>query len=292
MLPVTDPVVAVNEIIRLLLAAELGPNVERPLLTSLEGAKASFEADRPDLAFNQLNAFQNKARSQLSRVNPDLAALLIDMAQDIIDGDRPRRVFDLAEDFSLLSNPSGAWTYGYSATLGGSFVPFTTSKYNYDSAGVPVEVWAIASWTVPAVQHNATDRTVVSDGGQGVYPPGTVWFYPGPSDRDDGGYDPNDNYGVLRFTVPADEAASYLLSTVVRSAYTGPISGDTDFHVLVNGREIFGRFLPEEGEAGFQDELSLSAGDTVDFVIGRGEDDSFHGSGLIIHATLIQLERR
>ncbi|PYK30540.1 MAG: hypothetical protein DME57_06590, partial [Verrucomicrobia bacterium] len=192
-------------------------------------------------------------------------------------------------DFSLASNPNGAWSYGYEDTLGSPFVPFTLWKYNYDPAGVPVEVWNIDYWTVPAVQHNATTSTVVTDGGQGLYPPGTVWFYPGPSDRDDGGYNPHDNYCVLRFTTPSDAPGDYALNTAVRGAYTGPISGDTDFHVLLNSREIFGQFLPPEGSISFSDTLSLRAGDTVDFVIGRGADDSYHGSRLIIDATLPQV---
>ena len=31
---------------------------------------------------------------------------------------------DAAEDFSLSSNPNGAWSYGYSATVGGTFQLF------------------------------------------------------------------------------------------------------------------------------------------------------------------------
>jgi hypothetical protein len=198
--------------------------------------------------------------------------------------------FDVSGDFSPLSNPAGAWTHGYQATLGGQFVPFTFFKYNFDQAGVPVEVWAISEFTVPAVQHNATTNTVISDGGQGVFPPGTVWFYPGPSDLDDGGADPNDNYGVIRFTVPSGGAGLYNLHSIVRSAYTGPISGDTDYHVLHNGIELFGQFLPAEGETDFDAELILAVGDTIDFVIGRGLDNSFHGSGLIIDATLTRAQ--
>ena len=289
-----DPIAGIDEIVRLLLDAELGQKSERPLLASLEAATAAFEAGRHELGFNQLNAFQNKARAQLDRIAPELAQLLIDMAQDIIEGNPPRPVFDLSDDFSLTSNPSGAWSYGYSTNIGSPFIPFTFKKYNYDQSGVPVEVWSINSWEVPAVQRNNTSRTVISDGGQGTYPPGTVWFYPGPSTIDgSASYSESirkqANYGVLRFTVPRDAGGDYSLNTAVRSAYTGPISGDTDFHVLLNGREIFGRFLPREGSASFSDTLSLVAGDTVDFVIGRGADNSYHGSGLIIDATLLQL---
>jgi len=163
-------------------------------------------------------------------------------------------------------------------------------KYNYDASGTPVEVWAISEFTVPAIQHNATTNTVTSDGGQGVYPPGTVWYYPGPSDNDDRGADPNDNYGVIRFRVPKDAGGVYHVNTVVRSAYTGEISGDTDFHVMYNSVELFGQFLFAEGSASFSTCLDFSDGDVIDFVIGRGRDDSFHGSGLIINITLSRLD--
>ena len=103
-----DPIAGIDEIARLLLAAELGQKSERPLIASLEAAKAAFEAGRLELAVNQLNAFQNKARAQLDRIAPDLAQTLIDMAQDIIEGHPPRPVFDLSDDFSLTSNSSGA----------------------------------------------------------------------------------------------------------------------------------------------------------------------------------------
>jgi len=82
--PAIDPVAAIDEMIRLLLAADLGRKFEHPLLASLEAAKASLETGRPEVALNQLNAFQNKARAQLSRIDPDLAQMLIEMAQAII----------------------------------------------------------------------------------------------------------------------------------------------------------------------------------------------------------------
>lgn len=282
---------AVNALIQQVRDSDLARHRQQPLIASLRAAAASFERHRIDGGNSQLRAFQNKVRAQVRRHDPALAAALIAAAQQIIDDDNlPGLVFDLSRDFSLQSNPNGPWSYGYSATLGGPFQLFTTSKYNFDDRGTPVEVWAISVFTVPAVLRNATTNIVTSDGGQGMYPPGTVWFYPGPSNADDGGADPEDNFGVLRFTVPAGAAGTFDLATAVRSAYTGPISGDTDFHVLVNGTEVFGRSLPEEGSATFNSRLNLTAGDTVDFVIGRGADDSFHGSGLIIDATLTQVQ--
>ena len=267
---------------------------QKPLLVSLEAAAASLDAGNRDAAIKELSAFQHKVRAQLGRRDPALATALIAAAQDIIDGLAiPLRLFDLAADFSPTNSPAGPWSYGYSATLGGSFQIFPLFKYNYDAFGIPIEVWAINEWTVPAIQHNATANTAISDEGQGVFPPGTVWYYPGPSDIDDrlGGEDPNDNYGVIRFTVPPGGAGTYHLKTAVSSAYTGPISGDTDFHVMRYGTiELFGQFLPAEGSASFRNSLDFSDGDTIDFVIGRGADDSFHGSGLIIKVTLTRLQ--
>jgi hypothetical protein len=43
---------------------------------------------------------------------------------------------------------------------------------------VPVEVWDKPD-SVPAVMHNNSTSTVITDGGQGNFPPETTWFYPG-----------------------------------------------------------------------------------------------------------------
>jgi hypothetical protein len=270
--------------------APISVNTKRALLVSLKTAARSYDSSRLGSGSNQLRAFQHKVRAHLGKSRPDLAAALIRGAQEVIDSCNVT-LYDLSRDFSVASNPSGVWTYGYSTNLGSELIPFTFSKYNYDENDVAFEVWAINSWEVPAVQHNNTSQTLISDGGQGIYPPGTVWFYPGPSTID-GSADASEsiaaqaNFGVLRFTVPADGGGDYDVLAAVRSAYTGPISGDTDFHVLVNGTEVFGEFLPAEGRTAYNTQLSLNPGDTVDFVIGRGEDNSYHGSGLIIDATL------
>ncbi|HKQ38528.1 MAG TPA: hypothetical protein VJ063_10655 [Verrucomicrobiae bacterium] len=275
-----------NDLIAEVENSALSSRQVRPLLATLHAAAASAERGDFNTALNQLRAFQQKVQAQISRIDPELASTLIQSAQDIIDGGT---IYDLSRDFSIRSNPSGAWTYGYTTNLGTALIPFRLAKYNYDQNRVPVEVWAINSWEVPAVQRNNTSQTVISDGGQGVYPPGTVWFYPGPSTIDgSAAYSEaiakQANFGVLRFTAP--KGGTYALATALRSAYTGPISGDTDFHVLLNNRELFGQFLPAQGRTVYNTRLRLLPGDTVDFVIGRGRDNSYHGSGLIIDATL------
>ena len=303
---------ALQELIQLVRTADISRNQKMPLLAWLKAAEHAFERERIEAGIRRLEVFQRKVdqpcherrympgRLAMMRkpcIPPALQQQLIGAAQAIIDSfDEPEepKVFDLADDFSLASNPAGAWTYGYQVSLSSPFIPFTFSKYNYDSYGTPVEVWSINSYEVPAIQRNATDKTVYSDGGAGTYPPGTTWFYPGPgawegSPSYSEAIRKQANYGVVRFTLPADAAGNYRLVADVKSAYTGWISGDTDFHIFKNGVEIFGEFLPELGAANFEDALALAPGDTIDFVIGRGADDSYHGSGLIIEARLTQM---
>jgi hypothetical protein len=191
----------------------------------------------------------------------------------------PAADHDLSRDFAIeAGNPNGVWSYGWQGTVGGPFNLFTFSKISHDPAGTPVEVWE-KPISVPSVQHNNSTNTVVVDGGQGNFPPETTWFYPGVE-----GYP--ENFGVIRFTVPAGRGGTYDLATGVRPAYSASLQRDTDFHVLKNGVELFSRALNVSDTAGYTNRLALAAGETVDFVIGRGADDSFLWSGLKIEARL------
>lgn len=181
-------------------------------------------------------------------------------------------LFHLSRDFSLASNPNGPWSYGYSSNLGAQSL-FTVARYTSD----PFECWTVPA-NIPAVFRNATSNTVVNGGG-GIFEPGVVFFHAG---ADGSG----NNFGVLRLTVPSGASGPYRLETAVRPAYPASPQGDTDFHVLRNGVELFGRFLAPSESAGYTNILLLGAGDTIDFAVGRGADGREYGSLLKIHATL------
>ncbi|MGF2076139.1 hypothetical protein, partial [Enterococcus casseliflavus] len=66
--------------------------------------------------------------------------------------------------------------------------------------------------TVPAVMHNNSSSTVVTDGGQGNFPPETTWFGPGVEGQPG-------NYAVARLTVPQGGEGIYQLVTAVRPAF-------------------------------------------------------------------------
>jgi len=58
---------------------------KRPFVATLKNATAAFDDGRTGAALNMLHAFQNKARAQVGKANPDVAAHWIALAQMIID---------------------------------------------------------------------------------------------------------------------------------------------------------------------------------------------------------------
>lgn len=186
--------------------------------------------------------------------------------------------YDLSRDFSTNSNPAGLWSYGWKSTLGGPFSLLTISRPAGSDNGVQLWLW-FKEPAPAAVYFNPSSSTATSDQGQGVFPPGTVWYYPGIEGNPD-------NFGVIRFTVPPGHTGNYQLDNAVQSYLDGPGAGDTDYHIVHNGVEIFGQFLAPRAATGFTNVLTLAGGDTLDFAIGRGADESVHGSGLKINATL------
>jgi hypothetical protein len=65
--------------------ADLGRRNKRPLIASLKAACASFDRGNCVSGVNQLQAFQNKVRAQIGRVNTALADEIIALAQKLID---------------------------------------------------------------------------------------------------------------------------------------------------------------------------------------------------------------
>lgn len=186
--------------------------------------------------------------------------------------------YDLVRDYSLTLNPNGVWTYGSKSTLNGSFLPFMVKGVEYDYQGTPHHYWIPISQTMPAIYRNASKTNVITNDGLGVYPPGTVWLYSGCTAN-------NNAYGVVRFKVPVGEAGEYAVQTFVGPAYDVSLQGDTDFHVVKNGAELFVQWLSGTNSAGYTNTLSLAEGDTMDLMVGRGKDGSCYASGLTIQAS-------
>ena len=186
-------------------------------------------------------------------------------------------VHDVERDFSIASNPNGVWSYGWKSTLTGDFTLLTFPRA-YSNGGVPIQDWVLADQQVPQVMHNASTN-LTFNGGEGIFAPGAVWMHAGFN-----GW--TQNYCAVRFTVPNQGGGRYWLESLGESRLSGASSRDSDYHVIVNGVEVFGIFMPPNARTGYTNEFLLSPGDTVDFMTGRGADGETYGSGLRLKATL------
>ncbi len=166
-----------------------------------------------------------------------------------------------AGDFSPTNNPNGVWSYGWSQTLGSLFILDTASE---SQSGI--DRWLGQQWPDgnPSVNHNATP-TAITPFNSVTFQPGQLGFHPGP----------NGENAIVRFTAPA--TGSYNVDAAfVGLDFVGPTT--TDVHILVRGASVFdgnvNGFGPGSGPT-FSTNLTLNAGDTVDFDVGVGQDGSF-----------------
>ena len=150
---------------------------------------------------------------------------------------------------------------------------------------VTVPSWQFSSFQTPAVYKNTTLGTISVGSGLASFPAGTVWFYPGEDGRPE-------KYGAIRFTVPAGREGDYRVKTVVTPVYPSDPQGDTDFHIVLNGKEVFRKFLSPSQSSSSTLTLRLRATQPLDFLIGRGADGSAYGSGLRIQSTLTLIRLR
>jgi hypothetical protein len=191
------------------------------------------------------------------------------------------QTYDVSQGFSTASNPHGPWSYGWVSTVDGPFTLLSYEKNLSSENGVPISAWQVSDPEQPSVARVMGGATAISAGGTFVAAPGQVYFAPGADGT------PR-NFGVIRFTVPGG-GGNYRLETSVVSEFSAANSSDCDFHVVRNGQELFGQFLPPNSGTGYTNTVHLAAGDTVDFDVGKGADGIRDNAGLKIQATLTAL---
>ncbi len=169
------------------------------------------------------------------------------------------QVFDAAADFSASSNPNGAWSYGYTTSLGSALNTYSTSQ-------TPT----VTYWTEPAlngspypnVAHNGTGSTYVNVASSITWATGQLSIHPGPANEK----------SVVRWTAPAAATVD------VAASYT-PLDAqavDTDVHILINGASVYSQILGAFGDVkSHTTTVSVNAGDTIDFVVGYGTTNYF-----------------
>lgn len=202
--------------------------------------------------------------------------------------------WDLKGDFSS-TNPNGEWTYGvyledaYNSSLG-SFIAWST----YRTWGGSVDYYGNeGDLAAGVIFHNTSPESV--DGATWLKP-GDVIPYAAALGWE---YDP-----VVRWTAPANMTVS------IDALFTGQCNGTSDVHILLNGDmtdgpawgdptftgthlvdgEINGNYgypeysIPVTGtvqSVAYNGVISVSAGDTIDFVTGYGSDHSSSDGAMI-----------
>lgn len=160
--------------------------------------------------------------------------------------------YDAAGDFSPAANPGGPWSYGFAASLGGSFGSDTD---HFVASGL--DYWNTGNGT-PGVTHNGTGAAVDVGGGT-ILQPGQLTLHPGESG----------DFSVIRFTVPA--GGQYTVDATFTGLSDAPAT--TDVHVLQDGSSLFDGSINLSGQgnsAHFSSTLILPASATLDFVVGWG----------------------
>jgi murein DD-endopeptidase MepM/ murein hydrolase activator NlpD/Tol biopolymer transport system component len=190
--------------------------------------------------------------------------------------------FNAFNDFSITINPppGSPWTYGYTMSLGGTFTKYTVKKFW--GALNQLVIWTKSSDnTAPEVNKNVSgvdvDNTTAC-----VHHPGTVYLHmhPGPSNE----------FSVIRWTAPYDGV--FEVNSAFRSLRYCSQQTTTDAHVLYNSTSIYNVIINEFMSAGdheFSTTLSLAAGDTIDFVVGVGQNGNYgaDSTGMRANITVI-----
>ena len=160
--------------------------------------------------------------------------------------------YDPLAGYSTVNNPNGAYTYGYTNTLGGALTDFTTGGTANGNIG---------SWTSPSVNQYL-----------GVYSrPDAILIHPGPGGE----------YSVLRVTLA--QAGSYHVS----GTYSFDQTTTTDVHVLTNNVSQFDDVITGSGSTkAFDFTQYFAAGSTVDFAVGYGSNGDYYGDSTLLNASI------
>jgi hypothetical protein len=183
------------------------------------------------------------------------------------------QTFDPAVDFSTSANPSGVWSYGWTQTLGSSFILDAIRENNSGLDFWEGSIVGDPRTLFPYVVHNGTDSTIAVFGTVSVAA-GQLGLHPGPGGE----------YSVVRWTAPAP--GSYSVTAAFRGIDFGPTT--TDVHVLQNGVSLFDGAVSALGSGptyvGVQ---SISTGDTIDFVVGYGANQTYFNDSTGLAASIV-----
>jgi hypothetical protein len=185
-------------------------------------------------------------------------------------------VSNAAGDWVSPALPSGEWTYGSVGFIGGTLQVYRCTDITADG----VEAWGSSAGGIldnafnPQAFFNPTAASVeiVSL----TIGPGEVALQPGESG----------DLSSAWWTAPVP--GNYTLEAAFRGLDGGGSTTTTDVHVVLNGFGIFNDVVIGQGDTAAMAPTTraLSAGDTVDFMVGWGTDLDFQFDSTGVSATV------
>lgn len=181
-------------------------------------------------------------------------------------------ITDFATGFSSSSNPNGDWSFGYTNTLGGSFI-LSTQTTTYGPSN-QVTAWSPAGTFWPTVALNPTAADVSFGAGNVVtMAPGEGLLHPGPTGA----------YADARLVI--SNAVTATLDVQFRGI--DAVGTTTDVHVLRNGVSLFDGLVNGYGATQtYGVTMAFAAGDVIDFAVGMGSNGNYVDDSTGLRVTL------
>jgi hypothetical protein len=180
--------------------------------------------------------------------------------------------WDAATDFTSTSvNPNSVWSYGYDPAITSGYQFKLFDQFN-SSTSTPS--WTDATYVslgTPAFGQNLTSDVI-----NGIQP-GQVYLHPGPVADGDA--------AILRFTAPT--ASTY---NVFAQFFVGDIS-QTDAWIIKNGdfSSPISFLGSTNSNPSFSQGVYLTAGDTLDFVVGNHGDYFYDTTPLTVQISAVPM---
>ncbi|MEE3371263.1 MAG: hypothetical protein VX346_18155 [Planctomycetota bacterium] len=168
-----------------------------------------------------------------------LSVCLLGLTNEAI---RAETVWDLTDDFSKTSNPTGAWSYG--TALSGTFTLYDTTRI--DRGTDTIWQYATTASAAPHLWKNESGATVTGN------PNGSVSLHPGPS--------PETQPSIARWTAPLTG------SVTVNGQFGAGDGGLTDARIKYNDSVLF-ESLDFSTDQPFSFTQNVTVGDTIDWVV-------------------------
>ncbi len=172
-------------------------------------------------------------------------------------------------DFSATQN-NGAWKYGSKTVSGTTFNAFPS---NANLFGGGLDSWS-PGYCCPMITRNATGTTYTYPGAPSVVQPSDVLnLHPGPSGEK----------SVVRWTASA--AGTYTIAGRFQGIDTAGTTSDVT--ILHNATSIFSSNVSGYGnQATFSVTRTVAAGDTIDFQVGYGSNNTYYSDSTGLAATI------